>query len=223
MKILSVSQNVYKIEFWFFFKMSAWIVKATDGVYIVDTGMSFMGKRVLNEAEKLGEVKAILLTHGHSDHVGGLKEIIKVSKIPVYAHEYDIKHMEGKEPFPGRKKLEFLVQPDLVKPLEITNDGELKDIGDLTPFHTPGHSPGHVVYYHKTDRVLIGGDLFTSKKNKLQPPMFTASMYMDEAVKSGRIVEELKPNVVSICHGNDIKEPHKQIQEYLLNHSKSIN
>lgn len=218
MKVLKVSPNIYKVEAWFFLKMSAWIVTVDDGVYIVDTGMPFMGKRILKKAEKLGKLKGILLTHGHSDHVGGLKKILEIKKVPVYAHEFDIKYMEGKEPFPGRKKTEFLVQPDLVQPLEITN-GNIKDIEDLTPIHTPGHSPGHVVYFHKKDQVLIGGDLFTSKNGQLRKPIAMFTSDMGEAVKSGRVVEDLKPNVVSICHGKDVKEPHKQINNYLATYS----
>nr|WP_232722323.1 MBL fold metallo-hydrolase [Geobacillus sp. Manikaran-105] len=94
---------------------------------------------------------------------------------------------------------------------------------DLTPIHTPGHSPGHVVYYHEKDRVLIGGDLFMSKKGQLKRPiaMFTANM--EEAVESAGIVKELKPKVVSICHGCDVEEPHKQIDKYLAQFSLNYN
>ena len=218
MKIVKISPNIYKVEAWLFLKMSAWIVTVKDGVYIVDTGMPFMGKRILKEAEKLGHVKGILLTHGHSDHVGGLKKILELKKVPVFAHENDIKYMEGKEPFPGRKKAEFLVQPDLVQPLKMTN-GNIDPIEDLIPIHTPGHSPGHVVYYHQEDQVLIGGDLFTSKNGQLRKPMAMFTSDMKEAVKSGRVVEELKPSIVSICHGNDVKDPYKQIENYLATYS----
>jgi glyoxylase-like metal-dependent hydrolase (beta-lactamase superfamily II) len=218
MKVQKISSNIYKIEAWLLIKMSAWIVTVSDGVYIVDTGMPFMGKRILKEAEKLGNVKGILLTHGHSDHVGGLKKILELKKIPVYAHEDEIKYMEGKEPFPGRKKAEFLVQPGIVQPLKMTNEN-IDTIESLIPIHTPGHSPGHVVYYHQEDQVLIGGDLFTSKNGQLQKPMAMFTADMKEAVKSGRVIEKLKPNLVSICHGNDVKEPYKQIQNYLATYS----
>ena len=218
MIIQKISPNIYKIEAWLFMKMSAWIVTVSDGVYIVDTGMSFMGKRILKEAEKLGKVRGILLTHGHSDHVGGLKKILEIKKIPVYAHQDDIKYMEGKEPFPGRKKAEFLVRPNLVQPLKMT-DGTINQIESLMPIHTPGHSPGHVVYYHQEDHVLIGGDLFTSKNGQLRKPMAMFTANMDEAIQSGRVIEELKPKLVSICHGDDVKEPYKQIQKYLATYS----
>ncbi|WP_027410718.1 MBL fold metallo-hydrolase [Anoxybacteroides tepidamans] len=211
MKVLKVSPHIYKLESWFLLKMSAWIVRDDDGVYIVDTGMEFMGKRILKEAEKLGKLKGILLTHGHSDHVGGLKKILDVKKVPVYVHKHEIKYMEGKEPFPGRKKAQSLVPPGLVQPPEESDGGALKNIGNLIPFHTPGH----VVYYHEKDRVLISGDLFTSKKGQLKPPiaMFTANM--EEAIESARIVKQLNPHIVSICHGDDVEEPHKQIDKYL--------
>lgn len=51
--------------------------------------------------------------------------------------------------------------------------------------------------------------------------MFTANM--EEAVESAGIVKELKPKVVSICHGCDVEEPHKQIDKYLAQFSLNYN
>lgn len=215
MKINKVSENVYKLEAWFMFKMSAWFVKMDDGVYIVDTGMSFMANRIIEEADKLGPLKGILLTHGHSDHVGGLRKILQKQEVPVFSHELEIKYMEGEEPFPGRKKKEFLVEPGIVKPLTQKEDGTLYPIGDLLPYHTPGHSPGHISFYHAKDSVLISGDLFTSKRGKLKKPMSMFTADMEQAVESAKIINGLKPLVVSICHGEDIQQPHRQMDRYL--------
>jgi len=215
MKVSRISEHITKLEAWCFFKISAWLVQADDGVFIVDTGMSFMGERLLREAEKLGNVKAILLTHGHSDHVGGVQNILRQRNIPVYAHTLDLDYMEGKAPFPRRKKPGKLVPPNVVCPLPVNEDGQLETFDDLVPYHTPGHSPGHVVYYHVKDKVLLSGDLFTSKNGQLQKPMKMFTAYMDQAIASSRIVSELKPALVSIAHSNDVKDAHLQIDQYV--------
>lgn len=215
MKIRKISQNITKLEVWCLIKLSAWLVQTADGVYIVDTGVSFMGKRILREAEKLGEVKGILLTHGHSDHVGGLQQIVRQKSIPVYAHPLELKYMEGSEPFPGRKKREQLVEPGMVQPLPVNEQGQLQGIASLMPYHTPGHSPGHVAYYHAEDDVLISGDLFTSRQGKLQQPMKMFTADMEEAIASAAIVGTLKPHLISIAHSDDVLHGYNHIEQYL--------
>lgn len=169
----------------------------------------------MREAEKLGEVKGVLLTHGHSDHVGGVRQIVSQKRIPVYAHQLELKYMEGLEPFPGRNKPEQLVEPGMVQPLPVNEQGQLQGIASLMPYHTPGHSPGHVAYYHAEDNVLISGDLFTSKRGKLQQPMKMFTANMEEAVASAAIVSRLKPGLISIAHSADVLHGYDHIEQYL--------
>ena len=97
----------------------------------------------------------------------------------------------------------------------LTPPGELAAIGGLAPYHTPGHSPGHVVYYHPADRVLLAGDLFTSRGGELRPPiaMFTADM--PEAIRSARLVEQLLPQRLEVCHGGPVAHPAEQLRSYI--------
>lgn len=215
LKIYKISPHITKLELWCFITFSAWLVKASDGVYIIDTGISLMGKTIWHEAAKLGEVKAVLLTHGHSDHVGGLKHILHQRKLPVFAHPLELQYLEGKTPYPGRRKREQLVQPGIVQPLPADTQGDLLPISSLMPYHTPGHSPGHVGYYHAEDDVFISGDLFTSKNGKLQPPMKMFTADMRQAIASAAIVSKLLPKVVSIAHSSDVLDAHNHIEAYL--------
>ncbi len=196
---------------WMIIPIHVWLVKDREGVTLVDAGIPIMANGILKAINKLniGPLSRILLTHGHADHVGAIKRIRSKRNIPIYVHPEEIPYMEGKKPYPRRKKAKTLVQPSLVKPLKQNGD-RLKQVGDLIPYHTPGHSPGHVVYYHQKDNVLLGGDLFTSKRRRIQKPMAIFTADMTQAIKSGGIIKSLKPEILCVCHGNEVTYPHKQ-------------
>ncbi|WP_242694856.1 MBL fold metallo-hydrolase [Pseudogracilibacillus auburnensis] len=73
-----------------------------------------MAKGILKFIEQLnaGSLKRIVLTHGHPDHVGAIKRILKVKTVPVFAHRIEIPYMEGDYPYPGRKKPQHLLKKD---------------------------------------------------------------------------------------------------------------
>ena len=196
--------------------VNVWIVESDEGLTLVDAGISTMARPLVRFIRQLGKpLKRILLTHGHSDHVGSLAHIANHFSVPVFAHPDEIPYAEGRMAYPRRKKAVASVACGLLQPLERDSADDLKPVNGLVPYHTPGHSPGHVAYYHPSDRVLLAGDLFTSRKGKLKKPisMFTANMA--QAVESGGIVKRLKPKLVSVCHGGEVEHADEQYDEYL--------
>jgi glyoxylase-like metal-dependent hydrolase (beta-lactamase superfamily II) len=129
--------------------------------------------------------------------------------------------MEGKLPYPRRKKAAQTVAAGEAKALEEDAGGELAGFGGLKPYLTPGHSPGHVVYYHERDQVLLAGDLFTSRKGRLRQPMAMFTADMQEAIDSSAIVRKLKPKRLEVCHGTPVIEPSEQLDGYLAKYSNS--
>ena len=219
MKIEQISDHIWTLKSWMVLEFRVWVVANQDGkgVTLVDTGVGSMAKDILAFVEQLGKgpIQQILLTHGHSDHVGSVLKILEHTKVPVYVHPTEIPYMEGDLPYPRRKKAEQTLPKNVVSPLHIEEGGQLSSFGALQAYSAPGHSPGHVVYFHEQDRVLLGGDLFTSKKGKLKRPMPMFTADMQEAIRSSRIVEKLKPERLEVCHSGPVYHPAIQIASYI--------
>lgn len=217
MQVKKISEHIWSLKTWMIIPIHVWVVADREGITLVDAGMPMMTKGIMKFIEQLnaGPLQRILLTHGHSDHVGAVKGILKKYEVPVYAHQIEIPYMEGEVVYPKRKKLENNLPKTLTRSLLEEDSKELKKIGGLTPYFTPGHSPGHVVYYHEQDQVLLAGDLFTSKKGKLKQPMPTFTADMKQAVESANIISLLKPKQLEVCHGNTVLQPSDQLEEYI--------
>lgn len=212
-----ISEHIWSLRTWMVIPIHVWLVADENGVTLVDAGISSMAKGILKNIEGIqrGTLQSILLTHGHSDHVGALNAILKESIVPVYAHQIEIPYMEGAIPYPRRKKAAQSVHKGIAQALPVEEHGNLQKIAGLIPYHTPGHSPGHVAYYHEEDQVLLAGDLFTSKKGQLQKPMAMFTADMKEAVNSSKIIEQLQPKRLEVCHGNSVHQPANQLERYL--------
>ena len=101
-------------------------------------------------------VGAILLTHGHYDHIAGVEEVRALSGAPVYIHQADAGMLTD-----GRANLAYqLTDAPFRKVQNFTTvtDGDVLHVGsrDIQVLHTPGHTPGGVCYL--TEEMLFSGD-----------------------------------------------------------------
>jgi glyoxylase-like metal-dependent hydrolase (beta-lactamase superfamily II) len=97
-----------------------------EGCAVVDPGWD--AAAILAAAREDGRsIRAVILTHGHFDHVGGVKDLLSAADIPVWVHEADAPMLAK-----------------VVKAARAMKDGEKVDAGGLglQGLHTPGHTPG---------------------------------------------------------------------------------
>ena len=101
-------------------------------------------------------VKAIFLTHGHFDHIYGIKALKKLSGAKVYASEAEIEILRDPDKnLSGNFGRAVTVEPD-----ETFNDLDVFDIAGMSfqAILTPGHTSGGACFYFKEGNILIAGD-----------------------------------------------------------------
>lgn len=131
------------------------INEETKEMLIVDPGDS---AQMLVQKIRLGVLipKAILLTHGHFDHVMAAQELAKTFDLKIYAHEEEKDTLNH----PGKNVSAMIGRQDSYHADIFVKDGELLQLAgmEIKVLHTPGHTPGGCCYYLEKEQVLFSGD-----------------------------------------------------------------
>lgn len=207
-----------------------------DGPWaLVDAGLSGTAHRIRAAAESRFGVgarpAAIVLTHGHFDHVGALRELAARWDVPVYAHPLELPYLTGRSDYPppdptvGGGAMSFLSPLYPKSPIDLgrrvqplPDDGTVPAMPGWRWIHTPGHTAGHVSLFRDDDRTLIAGDAFVTTKQESalavlaqrqevhRPPAYFTSDW-GAARRSVEQLAALEPEVAATGHGVPMRGP----------------
>lgn len=185
-RINKITDNIFIIPEGGMLDSNMYIIKNGSNFMLIDTGNGMTFNKSINAMKKLEDfsinnIKKIIQTHSHVDHILGLYKFLKkISPKPeVIASEIEAEYIEKAD-----KKIILPIGENMVRamvssvskilsgvgihPVDVDvklNDGDHVKFGDLdlTTLLTPGHTPGGICLYEEDAKILFSGDTVFSK------------------------------------------------------------
>jgi glyoxylase-like metal-dependent hydrolase (beta-lactamase superfamily II) len=200
---------------------------------LVDAGLIGTKGLITRAAQKRFRRKpaAIVMTHGHFDHVGALEDLAREWDVPVYAHPLEMPYLSGQAAYPpgepavGGGLMAALAGFYPTHPVNVgprlrpfSEDGAVPFMPGWQWIHTPGHSVGHVSLWQPEQRTLVAGDAFVTTAQESAyavavqraemhgPPMYF-TVDWQAARTSVRRLAALEPEIVITGHGEPMQGP----------------
>jgi ribonuclease/clavin/mitogillin len=174
-----------------------------EGMVLIDTGdqQHEWTQGILDYYKELGRptISAILLTHGHGDHIGGLDRIYDTMQAPVRCH-----------PKLADRLASIIGDREVVTPLRSREKISLGGNATLQTLFTPGHEVDHISFYLKEDQALFTGDCILGASSSTVRDLAT---YM----KSLHLLSRFEHDTIFPGHGPIVPPPRgaKLVHQYI--------
>lgn len=242
----NVVEGIHRIEH---AAVNWYIVEDRTGLTIVDAGLPTSWKMLLAALsdidKKLTDIKAIILTHGHFDHIGFAERLRCEAKIPVYIHDNDVPLLRHPRQYGRNRPLSWYLAtqlkalPDVarlvvnrawwpapVNEVERIREQTLPVPGKPQVLFTPGHTHGHCSYYFPEHGALIAGDAvvtYNPYRATAYPQIVSDAATVDpeRALESLAILASTRAKTVLMGHGEPWRRGVEQLVAIATSHGNS--
>jgi glyoxylase-like metal-dependent hydrolase (beta-lactamase superfamily II) len=201
--------EVTPITVHYLFGANSYLLKTDAGYHLIDTGIAKKRGQLEKQLEeagcRLGDLKLIIITHGHLDHMGNAAYLKDRCGAKVAMHRGDLKMVETGDMFADAgggatiRLVGFLMKALGLSDYEkFTPDIYVEDGQDLSPFglkaivmHTPGHSNGSIsVLTEEGD--LFCGDLFNNSGKPVRASLVQDAGQLEASVQKVKALGDVK-------------------------------
>jgi glyoxylase-like metal-dependent hydrolase (beta-lactamase superfamily II) len=184
---------------------------------LIDTGNKDRIANIRSKFERTGhsldQLKRIIPTHCHPDHIGSMAALKQVTGAQVLAHEAETPYISHEAVLPRARGparlLHSLTEPIFrAEPCQVDRTlkhGDSIEGTGLTVIHMPGHSPGSVCLYHSANRALFTGDALVNMFGKVRGPVAAFCWDIQLAHRSLARLMELDVETLYFAHGKTIR------------------
>ncbi len=216
MKVKHISNNLIQLTKWGAF--NCFLVREDDGFTLIDTAMPNCSQAILETAQRQGlEIKRVLLTHAHTDHVGSLDELSAQLPSAEFLFSARTEQFLRGDITLAAGEPDSKIRGGFVKrSTQATRHIEADEmIGSLKVIPAPGHAPDHLAYLDTRDGTLFGGDSFQTQggiavagtlKLLFPFPAF-ATWHKPTALQTAKRLRSIEPSRLAVGHGPVLDKP----------------
>jgi glyoxylase-like metal-dependent hydrolase (beta-lactamase superfamily II) len=236
--------------------VNIYLIRIDDGFLSIDTGwdsppsLESLQEQLSEIGAGLSDIKQVIITHCHIDHLGMVPRLKILNNSKVYIHENELQLIKIRftggdnflsvtdnflksHGFPESELLPPEIQlpaPEgisLLKPDVLLKGGEEISAGEYTlrVINTPGHTPGHIVLYEPDKKFVISGDMLlpTIATNAAFHVQYNISNPLRTYINSLKELQKLDIRLVLPGHEYVFSNPEERIKKLLLVNQKKSN
>jgi len=203
---------------------NCYLIEGTDGISLIDAASPNCAERIIKGINQAGydlhDLKRIIVTHAHSDHIGSLCEMQQRTGAEIWAHELEAPIIEGQQGIKEASQEDFNAIDRFM--FRLGSSSELPTctvhktlkasqaipevLEGLEVVHLPGHSVGQIGFWLPRESLLIGGDVLMNIMGRLTQPFKAFTPDLVESRKSILKVSNLQLNTLALGHGPVIQQ-----------------
>ena len=228
--------------------VNVYLIEDSDGYIMIDCGVngdkyfSLLKNYLQEEKIQLSEIKLLIGTHMHSDHIG-LSSSLRDEGIPFalyknsidFLNEYNDWTLRFKDFITYSEKegapksflsdLNSISTPSYAgkvgTPDVLLDEGKIKNVKrNLSVIFTPGHDQSEISIHDLKSKVIFSGDHILPRITPFIPTVDSESNLLNDFIVSLEKIENIDHETIAPGHGKIIEEPHKRIEQMILHHQR---